>query len=49
MARFIITSGSGDVHQRARTTVADQALELRVRALLAPGEKVVMQHYIAER
>ena len=49
MARFIITSGSGDVHQRARTTVADQALDLRLRALLAPDEKVVMQHCIAQR
>ena len=47
--RFIITNWSDYLHQRARATVADQALELRVRALLAPGEKVVMQHYIAER
>ena len=47
--RFIITNWSDYLHQRARATVADQALELRVRALLAPGERVVLQHYIAER
>jgi hypothetical protein len=37
------------LHQRARATMADQELELRVREFLAPGETVTMQHYIAER
>ena len=33
----------------AAGTVADQAIEARLRALVMPGEAVVMQHYIAER
>ncbi|MFY7856953.1 MAG: acyl-CoA dehydrogenase, partial [Rubrivivax sp.] len=37
------------LRQRARTTVADQALEARLREFLLPGEQVTMQHYIAER
>ena len=47
--RFIITRWSDYLHQRARATVADQSIEARVRALVMPGEAVVMQHYIAER
>ena len=47
--RFIITRWADYLHQRARTTVADQSIETRVRALVMPGEPVVMQHYIAER
>ena len=47
--RFIVTSWADYLHQRARATVADQELELRVREFLAPGETVTMQHYIAER
>jgi quinol monooxygenase YgiN len=47
--RFIITRWADYLHQRARSTVADQAIETRVRALVMPGEAVVMQHYIAER
>jgi quinol monooxygenase YgiN len=47
--RFIVTRWADYLHQRARTTVADQAIEARVRDLLVPGETVVMQHYIAER
>lgn len=47
--RFIVTSWAAYLHQRARSTVADQALEARVREFLAPGESVSMQHYIAER
>ncbi len=47
--RFIITRWADYLHQRARATVADQAIEARLRALLAPGETVGMQHYIAER
>ena len=47
--RFIVTSWADYLHQRARATLADQELELRVREFLAPGESVTMQHYIAER
>ena len=47
--RFIVTSWADYLHQRARATMADQELELRVREFLAPGETVTMQHYIAER
>jgi MFS family permease len=47
--RFIVTSWADYLHQRARATMADQELELRVREFLAPGETVTMAHYIAER
>ncbi|HSV45647.1 MAG TPA: MFS transporter [Ramlibacter sp.] len=47
--RFIVTSWADYLHQRARSTIADQALEARVREFLQPGESVTMQHYIAER
>ncbi len=47
--RFIVTSWADYLHQRARATVADQALEAQVRALAIAGEPVTMQHYIAER
>lgn len=47
--RFIVARWADYLHQRARATVADQAIEARLRSLLAPGETVTMQHYIAER
>jgi hypothetical protein len=47
--RFIVESWASYLHQRARATVADQALEVEVRAFLAPGESARMSHYIAER
>jgi MFS family permease len=47
--RFIVTSWADYLHQRARQTVADQAIEAQLRDLLLPDERVVMQHYIAER
>ncbi len=47
--RFIVTSWADYLHQRARATVADQELEARVRAFLAPGESVTVAHFIAER
>lgn len=47
--RFIVGSWADYLHQRARATLADQALEARVREFLQPGESVPMQHYIAER
>lgn len=47
--RFIVASWAGYLHQRARATLADQALETEVRAFLAPGETARMSHYIAER
>jgi MFS family permease len=47
--RFIVTSWADYLHQRARATLADQAIEARVRAYLRPGEAVTMQHFVAER
>ena len=47
--RFIVASWADYLHQRARTTVADQALEADVREFLAAGESPRMSHYIAER
>jgi hypothetical protein len=47
--RFIVTSWADYLHQRARATLADQALEERVRTFLQDGQPVTMQHYIAER
>ena len=47
--RFIVASWADYLHQRARSTLADQELEARVREFLREGEKVVTQHYIAER
>jgi MFS family permease len=47
--RFIVTSWADYLHQRARTTLADQALEAQVRAHLLPGEQPATSHYIAER
>jgi hypothetical protein len=47
--RFIVASWADYLHQRSRATLADQELEARVRAFLAEGESVTMQHYIAER
>ena len=47
--RFIVTSWADYLHQRARQTVADQEIEARLRDMLLPDERVVMQHYIAER
>jgi MFS family permease/quinol monooxygenase YgiN len=47
--RFIVSSWADYLHQRARATQADQAIEARVRAFVAPGETVSTAHYIAER
>ena len=47
--RFIVTSWAAYLHQRARATMADQGIEAQLRAMVLPGERVVMQHYIAER
>jgi hypothetical protein len=47
--RFIVSSWADYLHQRARATVADQALETDVRRFLAPGEQAQMSHYVAER
>uniref|UniRef100_UPI003784DE56 MFS transporter n=1 Tax=Aquabacterium sp. TaxID=1872578 RepID=UPI003784DE56 len=46
--RFIVTSWADYLHQRARATLADQALEEQVRGFVVDGQ-VTMQHYIAER
>ncbi len=47
--RFTVTSWADYLHQRARSTLADQQLEARLREHLAPGEVPVLEHYIAER
>ncbi|MBI5256751.1 MAG: MFS transporter [Burkholderiales bacterium] len=47
--RFIVTSWADYLHQRSRATLADQALDAQVRALVLEGVPVTMQHYIAER
>ena len=47
--RFIVTSWADYLHQRARGTLADQALEAHLLEHLLPGEVPSMQHYIAER
>lgn len=47
--RFIVTSWADYLHQRTRTTVADQEIETELRQYLLPGEAATMQHYIAER
>jgi MFS family permease len=47
--RFIVTRWADYLHQRARATLADQALETRLLEHLLPGEQPSMQHYIAER
>ncbi len=47
--RFIVTSWADYLHQRARATLADQELEVRLRERLLPGEVPITQHYIAER
>ncbi|MDP9900781.1 MFS transporter [Variovorax ginsengisoli] len=47
--RFIVASWAEFLHQRSRTTVADEAIEKRVRDFLRDGETASPQHYIAER
>ena len=47
--RFIVNSWAGYLHQRARTTLADQELEALVRAYQLEGVPVTTQHYLAER
>lgn len=47
--RFIVASWADYLHQRARATQADQAIEARVRAFVPEGEAVTTAHYIAER
>lgn len=47
--RFIVTSWAGYLHQRARATLADRAIEEQLRRHLEHGEPLAMRHYIAER
>jgi MFS family permease len=47
--RFIVRSWADYLHQRARQTLTDQAIEARVRAFVPPGEDITTAHYIAER
>jgi quinol monooxygenase YgiN len=47
--RFIVSSWADYLHQRARATLADHAVESRVRSFVADGAAVTTSHYIAER
>ncbi|MEK8050276.1 MFS transporter [Ideonella sp. DXS22W] len=47
--RFIVQRWADYLHQRARATLADQALEEDLRRFLADGQEVEMRHYLAER
>jgi MFS family permease len=47
--RFIVKSWADYLRQRARSTLADQQLEAELQQFLAPGERVQVSHYIAER
>jgi MFS family permease len=47
--RFIVTSWADYLHQRSRSTIADQDLEAQLLEYLRPGESPSLQHYIAER
>jgi MFS family permease len=47
--RFIVESWAGYLHQRARATQADEAIEAGLGRFLAEGEAVTTAHYIAER
>ena len=47
--RFIVTSWADYLHQRARATLADQALEAALREHLQDGEAPRLDHYVAER
>lgn len=47
--RFIVASWAEFLHQRARTTLADEDIEKRVRDFLREGETASPLHYIAER
>ena len=47
--RFIVSSWADYLHQRARSTLADQELEAQVREFLLPGESVTLHHYLAVR
>ena len=49
VSALIVASWADYLHQRARATVADRALETEIRAFLAEGESATMSHYIAER
>lgn len=47
--RFIVHSWAEYLRQRERATEADRALQARVNAFLADGERVQVRHYLAER
>jgi predicted MFS family arabinose efflux permease len=47
--RFIVESWAGYLHQRARATQADEALEAGLRPYLIEGSSVATAHYLAER
>ncbi|MBL8307689.1 MAG: MFS transporter [Rubrivivax sp.] len=47
--RFIVASWADYLHQRARATLADQALEAALLPHLQPGAAPQLSHFIAER
>ncbi len=47
--RFIVASWADYLHQRSRSTLANQELEAKLRTYLLPGEVVSVGHFIAER
>jgi hypothetical protein len=47
--RFIVASWADYLHQRARATLTDEAVEARVRAYVPAGVEITVSHYIAER
>lgn len=48
LERFIVSSWAEYLHQRSRSTLADEELENRVRAFLREGEATHTSHFIAE-
>jgi hypothetical protein len=48
LERFIVSSWAEYLHQRARSTLADEELENHVRAFLREGESAHTSHFIAE-
>jgi len=48
LERFIVSSWAEYLHQRARSTLADEELENRVRSYLREGETAHTSHFIAE-
>jgi len=48
LERFIVSSWAEYLHQRSRSTLADEEIENRVRVFLREGETARTSHFIAE-